>query len=89
MTIDEQYEQHQADEMSQLRERTGTVTISARGNLISFLYELLRDELPAGTVERLVQSATFRREGIEKIVFTNGHLARYAEDIASRLLEGP
>lgn len=49
--------------------------------LVSFLYTLLRDELPAGVVERLVRDA----EVGEKVTLTNGDLARYAVELADRL----
>ena len=51
--------------------------------LVAFLYDLLRDDLPAGAVERLV------REG-EKYPppykFSNSHLEAYARELAQRLL---
>lgn len=51
--------------------------------LVSFFYTLLRDELPAGVVEKLVQDAALG----EKITYTNGHLAEYAASLAKRLTE--
>ena len=48
--------------------------------LVSFLYSLLRDYLPAGEVEKLVQETTK-----DTTVFTNGYLAEYAKDLAERL----
>lgn len=60
-----------------LFERSGQVT--STDPLVSFLYDLLRDELPAGAVERLVQEAAV------PVTMTNGYLARYAEDLAARL----
>lgn len=52
--------------------------------LVSFLYELMRDHVSPGVLERLVRDSP----GIDT-TFTNGHLARYAQDMASRLLEKP
>ena len=69
------------NEMDRMRIRTGCVTDDSR--VVSFLYDLLRDHLPAGTVEALVQAAMQT-----PVTFTNGHLARYAQDVAARLL-GP
>lgn len=62
-----------------LRLRSGSIKINSR--LVSFLYELMRDRLPPGVVEELVQNA----EDEPEIVYTNGWLAKYAEDIANRL----
>ena len=63
-----------------MRARTGNVT-DARA-LVSFFYELLRDTVPLGTIEALVQ----RVELEDPVrVYTNGHLARYAQDLADRL----
>lgn len=50
--------------------------------LVSFLYDLLRDYEPAGVVERLVQNAAV------PTTMTNGHIARYAKDVAARLRPG-
>lgn len=47
--------------------------------LVRFLYLLMRDHLPTGVVEGLVHSE-------DKVIhFTNGFLARYAQDMAARL----
>jgi hypothetical protein len=63
-----------------LRARTGDVELPDK--LTSFLYDLLRDHLPAGTVESLVRGAQ-----TTPIRYCNGHLARYAEDVAKRLVD--
>jgi hypothetical protein len=62
----------------ELRARSGTVTLT--GRLTAFLYDLMRDHLTPGAVEKIVQEST----DIE-VVYTNGWLARYAEDLAHRL----
>ncbi len=62
-----------------LRERSGTIRINSR--LVSFLYELMRDHLPPGKVEELIRSS----EKDPDVLYTNGWLARYAEDLAYRL----
>jgi hypothetical protein len=66
------------DETVALRERSGTVQINSR--LVSFLYELMRDHLPVGIVEELVQAS---KE--PDVTYTNGWLAKYAQDLANRL----
>ena len=68
----------QHPETPQLRQRSGNVV--STDPLVSFLYDLMRDHLPAGVVERLV------RESPHRIVqYTNGYLANYAVDLAKRL----
>lgn len=52
----------------------------------TFLYLLLRDELSAGKVEKLVQDATV---GFGKETwYSNPHVAAYAAELRYRLLEG-
>lgn len=64
---------------------SGEVTDERR--LVSFLYVLLRDDLPSGRVEELVDRVC---SSPGETLFTNGWLATYAKDIAARLLEeGP
>lgn|SRR5690606_32968157 len=55
----------------------------SKNALVSFLYELMRDHLPCGTVEKLVNDENPNNIDIE---FSNGYLARYAEDLANRLI---
>lgn len=62
-----------------LRERSNSIRLNSK--LISFLYELMRDYLPAGEVEILVQKSQE-----PDCLYTNGWLAKYAEDLAKRLL---
>lgn len=61
-----------------LRERSGNVSINSK--LVSFLYELMRDHVLPGDVERLTLDAMN-----QPVLYTNGYLAKYAEDIAARL----
>jgi hypothetical protein len=49
--------------------------------VVSFLYELIRDHLPAGVVEKIVRNSMAE----EETVYCNGYLAEYAKEIASRL----
>ena len=64
-----------------LRLRSGQVNFDDR--LTSFLYELMRDHLPAGKVEELV-----RNSADPDVAYTNGWLAQYANDLAKRLQHG-
>lgn len=63
----------------QLREVSGKVNIDSY--LVSFLYSLMRDHLPPGVIEELVREA----EQEPDVQYTNGWLARYAENLAKRL----
>jgi len=64
-----------------LREESGMVVFS--DPLTSFLYQLMRDEVPCGTVEKIVQDVISEgsEEG-EEILYTNGYLAKYANNLA-------
>jgi hypothetical protein len=62
-----------------LSERSGTVRINSR--LVSFLYELMRDHLTPGKIEEIIRSS----EKDPDVLYINGWLARYAEDLANRL----
>jgi polyhydroxyalkanoate synthesis regulator phasin len=62
-----------------LRETSGSVVFDDA--LTSFLYELMRDHLSTGTVEQLVVNATNNTD----ILFTNGWLAKYANNLAEEL----
>jgi len=65
----------------ELRKITGDVTYS--DPLTSFLYQLMRDELPSGTVEKMVNDVA--SEAGKDIIFTNGWLAQYANNLAERI----
>jgi hypothetical protein len=66
-------------ENEQLRQRSGEV--DSDDPLVSFLYGLMRDHLPATTVESLVVASP----GYTTTLYTNGWLALYAKDLAARL----
>ena len=55
--------------------------------LISFLYELLRDHVSPGVLEKIVQDGEANAERYWEIAhaLSNGWIAGYAEDIAARL----
>jgi hypothetical protein len=55
-----------------LLERSGS--ISSNDPLVSFLYILMRDHLPSGTVEKIIQIHVTEGESL----FCNGFLAKYA-----------
>lgn len=69
----------QSLENESLAGRSGGVEDSRR--LVSFLYELMRDHLPPGLVEEALRQSPARTT-----TYTNGWLARYAQDVADRLL---
>ena len=52
--------------------------------LVTFFYLLMRDELPCGVIERIVQE--IENTGKDYFVLSNGYLADYAYEIAERLL---
>lgn len=62
-----------------LRKKSGFV--SSNSKLVSFLYELMRDGLPVGEVERIINNST----SSETTIYTNGFLARYSEYLAEKL----
>lgn len=72
---------------SQLRIDSGSVDIDSK--LVDFLYTLMRDHLSAGVVEALVTEAQLGRESnqVEINQYSNGWLAKYAENLANRLLD--
>lgn len=74
---------HAKKETEDLRYRSGTK--SSESKLVSFLYSLLRDGLPAGIVEQFVMESTEE----DNTVYTNGYLLEYAKDIAARLTAAP
>lgn len=58
--------------------------------LQSFFYDLLRDCAPAGTVERAVdelETICYGRLSPENVVYSNEHLARYAGELADRVMK--
>lgn len=55
--------------------------VTSADPLVSFIYELGRDHLPLGTIERVANNSP---AGIETR-YRIGHLANYAQDVAARL----
>lgn len=66
-----------------LRERSGNVDLD--GRLIDFLYTLIRDHVPLGTVEQLARDAEIADLTAGANAYSNGWLAHYAQDLAARL----
>jgi len=64
-----------------LRRDSGNV--KSKDPLTSFLYTLMRDHLPTGTVEAIIQEIELYKNN--EIIFTNGWLAQYAENLANRI----
>ncbi len=69
-------------ETIELRKRSDAVRY--KGQLTSFLYELMRDEVTPGVVEQIVNTSPD-----EPVLYTNEWLAQYAADLAERLGEVP
>ena len=65
-----------------MRRRTGRVD-DVRP-LVSFFYELARDYLPVGVIEEAAQHAIGGEAERGPFMFTNGWLARWAQDLADR-----
>jgi hypothetical protein len=61
---------------------TASGNIKIKGRLEAFLYTLMRDELPVGAVQRLVDDACICDEECE---YSNGYLAQYAYWLANKL----
>lgn len=58
--------------------------MTVKGDVVDgFFYDLLRDYLPAGDVERLVQDA--EKVGPQEVEFSNPHLAAHSKEIRQRL----
>lgn len=59
-----------------------------RDSLVRFLYILMRDHLPSGVVEDIMENHV-EKEKHEWTRLTNGFLAGHAYDLASRLKQTP
>lgn len=66
------------EENNALRDKNGNIKINDK--LTSFLYDLMRDHLPPGKVQELMQDAQE-----PDVSYTNGYLAQYAEYVAQKL----
>ena len=70
-----------ADENDEIRERSGRVVLL--DPIVGLFYDLLRDHIAPSTLEELVRTACKHSSGA--IVYTNGWLALYAQDMVRRL----
>lgn len=61
-----------------LKRVSGNVRL--KGKLESFLYELMRDHVPVGVVQKVLDESQ-----IADVSYTNGYLARYARFVAKQL----
>lgn len=66
----------------QMRKRSGSV--DSRIPLVSFLYTLIRDHVTPGQIEEIMLRQ-MPKVG-ETTEFSNGYLANYAQDVATRIL---
>lgn len=69
----------------ELRRDSGTVL--SDDPFVSLFYGLLREVVPAGVLESQVQIVLDERQKGGDVVFTNGYLANYAQNIVKRLRE--
>lgn len=69
-----------------MRARTGWETSGE--DLVVFLYLLARDEVSVGLLEEYAGKVELKKalQADDKYQFTNGHLARWAKDLAERLM---
>lgn len=67
-----------------LRELSGNVVFPSADVLTNFFYTLLRDEVPVGGVEGIV-SELEEASLTDTVLYTNGWLAKYANNLSSRL----
>ena len=62
----------------------GMVSHRTRDPFVAFLYELMRDEVPVGTVQRIVEGSRFN-DDVSEWVLSNPFLAEYAEYLVRRM----
>jgi len=55
-------------------------------NLVAFLYILMRDKLPSGAVEEIMEKHVEPVQDME-ITFTNPHLEAHARWLANRIMK--
>ncbi len=67
-----------------LYERSGKVKSDSK--LVGFIYDLLRDKIPPGEMERILKDGkTSNVNENNPVYYSNGWIANYALDIANRL----
>lgn len=65
-------------------EESGEVTYPSSDKLTAMFYDLLRDAVPAGEMERIVSNLEEQFDS-ENISYTNGYLAKYSKHLADRV----
>lgn len=82
-TLDDEWQSLFAAENKKMRLRTGGATTT--DPLVVFLYLLMRDVVPSGTIEQKASEAIIScQRGEGSIIFTNGYLSGHAADLAER-----
>lgn len=69
-----------------MRRRSGQ--INSQDLFVGFMYLLMRDHITPGTVEYMMiqlEKERWHIEPVDEVEFTNGWLAKYAEDVVGRL----
>lgn len=74
----------EAVRLESIRKNSGE--FRSKDPVVVLLYTLMRDHLPTSDVEKLIQDSQLNGE---ECLFTNGWLAKYAENLAQRLKEVP
>ena len=69
------------DFLENMRNRSGRVT--SKDPWVEFFYLLIRDEVPLHKVENIMRE--LEKNPDEEILYTNGWLANYCQDLAMRL----
>ena len=62
--------------LDELRELSGS--IDSKDKLVEFLYELMRDHVPVGVIEGILENINHGHT----VQYTNGYLAKYAMHVA-------
>ena len=64
--------------------RVASGEVNDRRLLVAFLYKLMRDKITSGEVESIMD--VIEQSEPEETQYTNGWLAKHAQDLASRLV---
>ena len=68
--------------MTNEKMRNMSGNVRSADKMVIFLYTLMRDEIPSGKIEEIIQEIDDMQG---EVLFTNGWLAKYAINIAGRL----
>lgn len=74
---------------SSQRIRKASGKINSKSLLVAFLYTLIRDDVPPGRIEDIMQNITadILNSKRHEFSYSNGWLASYCKDIAKRLTD--